>query len=70
MLCQVSTLHLSRVLPALFALVILEIGSCFFLARQAWTEILLFYTSHPSYDDRPVPPCTAFFFPPFEMGSH
>jgi hypothetical protein len=30
--------------PALFTLIILEIGSCFLL-RQAWTVILLFYIS-------------------------
>jgi hypothetical protein len=36
--------------PALFALVILEIGSCF-LPRPV-TVILLFYTSHCSWDDR------------------
>jgi hypothetical protein len=33
----------------LFALVILEIGSCF-LARPAWTVILLYYASGPYWD--------------------
>jgi hypothetical protein len=40
---------------ALFALVCLETGS-YFLPRQAWTLILLFYTSHCSWDDRHTPP--------------
>jgi hypothetical protein len=38
-------------LQVLFALVILEIGSCFLLS-QSWTEFLLFYASHHSWDDR------------------
>jgi hypothetical protein len=44
--------HLNHA-PALFALVILEIGSCF-LPEQAWTMILLLYTSCHSWDDRCV----------------
>jgi hypothetical protein len=46
--------------PALFTVVILEIGSCF-LPRLAKTVILLFYTSSHSWDDRHVPPHPAFF---------
>jgi hypothetical protein len=49
-----------------FALVILEIGSCF-LPRPAWTSILLFYISQGSCDDRCVSPCPTFFT---EMGCH
>jgi hypothetical protein len=40
--------------PALFALVILEIGGCF-LPRPAWTMLLLFYASYHSWDDRCTP---------------
>jgi hypothetical protein len=36
--------------PALFALVVLEIGS-YFLSRPAWTAILLFYSFLCSWDD-------------------
>jgi hypothetical protein len=49
----------------LFALVILEIGSCF-LPRPAWTMFLLFYAFCSSWNDRHAPPHLAFF--PIEMG--
>jgi hypothetical protein len=39
--------------PAIFAPVILEIGSCF-SPRPAWTVILLFYASLHCFDDRCV----------------
>jgi hypothetical protein len=45
--------------PALFAVVILGIESCF-LPRLTWTSILLFYASHPIWDDRHVPPHPGF----------
>jgi hypothetical protein len=51
---------------ALVALVILEIGS-FFLSKPAWTYIL-FYTSHHHWDDRCMPPSSAFFFGSFYPG--
>jgi hypothetical protein len=36
--------------PALFALIILELGS-HFLCRPVWTTILLFYASCPPWED-------------------
>jgi hypothetical protein len=45
--------------PALSALVILVMGSCFLL-RPSWTMIL-FYASHYSWDDRHAPTYPAFF---------
>jgi hypothetical protein len=51
--------------PALFALVILDLGS-HFLLRPALTTVLVFYASCCSCDDRHAPPCPAFSI---EMGS-
>jgi hypothetical protein len=51
--------------PALFALVILEIGSCF-LPRVTWTAVFLFYASCCSWDDGCVPLYPVFFS--VEMG--
>jgi hypothetical protein len=45
--------------PALFALIVLEIGS-HFLPRPAWPMILLYYDSCCSWNDRSVPPYQAF----------
>jgi hypothetical protein len=42
--------------PALFVVVILEIGS-HFMSRPTWTMIPLFYASCCSQDDRYMPPC-------------
>jgi hypothetical protein len=56
-----QALHLlSHAPPARFALVILEIGSCF-LPRLAWTTILLLYASCYSWDVRHVSPHPTFF---------
>jgi hypothetical protein len=46
--------------PALFALVTLETGSCFW-PRPVWTTILLFSASHCSWDDR----CASITMPSF-----
>jgi hypothetical protein len=45
--------------PALFALVILEIGFCF-LCPGVWTLIFLFYSSHHCWRNRHTPPYPAF----------
>jgi hypothetical protein len=45
--------------PALFALVILEIGS-YVLPRPTWIESLLLYSFHCCWDDRCVPPHLVF----------
>jgi hypothetical protein len=45
---------------ALFALVILEIGTSF-LPRPAWTMTVIVSTSYSSWDDRRAPLCQAFF---------
>jgi hypothetical protein len=57
--------HLSHA-SSPFALLILEIGSCF-LSVLVWTMIRLFRASHSSWDDRCEPPCLAFL--PFRLGS-
>jgi hypothetical protein len=53
--------------PDLFALDILEIGSCF-LPRSARSVILLFYASLCSWDDSSMAPYRVFFS--VEMWSH
>jgi hypothetical protein len=53
-------------LPALFALIILEIGSPF-LSMLAWIAILLFYASHCWWDDRCTPSHSTFLV---ETGAH
>jgi hypothetical protein len=45
---------------AIFAVLILEIGS-HFLPRLSWTAVLLCYISHCSWDDRCMSPCPPFF---------
>jgi hypothetical protein len=42
--------------PALFTLVILDMGSRF-LPKPAWTRILLYYASHLAWDNRHTPLC-------------
>jgi hypothetical protein len=46
-------------LLALFAMVILEIGSCSLL-RLAWTVIFLYYASHCHWDGKCIPPHPTF----------
>jgi hypothetical protein len=45
--------------PAFFALVIFELG-CNLLSKTTWTEILLFYSSCCSWNDRHTPPHPTF----------
>jgi hypothetical protein len=63
LLSQPSTA--SATFPALYALIILELGFCF-LPRLTWTVTLLFYTSHCSWNDSHAPSHPGFSF---EVGS-